>query len=70
VQFNGDDHQVVGLNGTAVRLRSSAGTEQVLLSGCLMAAPEFHVVGGDQLPEDVLEPLRPMGPRVVLTTRP
>ena len=70
VQFDGDDHQVVGLNGTAVRLRSSAGTEQVLLTGYLMAAPDFCVVGTaelpgvepfgllDSLPEDVLDAAR------------
>jgi putative transposase len=45
VQFDGDEHQVVGLTGTSVRLRSAVGVEQIVLAGHLMAAPGFTVVG-------------------------
>ncbi|WP_328466528.1 helix-turn-helix domain containing protein [Actinoplanes sp. NBC_00393] len=51
VRFDGDDHQVVGLNGTAVRLRCSAGAEQVLLIGYLLGASDFCVAGTDRISE-------------------
>lgn len=44
VRFDGDEHQVVGLAGTNVRLRAAAG-EQVVLAGHLMSAPDFAVLG-------------------------
>jgi putative transposase len=65
VSFDGGEHQVVGLSGTVVRLRSDAG-EQIVLAGHLMASPGFAVVDAqpalavdqfgllDALPEDVL----------------
>jgi hypothetical protein len=55
ITFDGDDHQVVGLAGTTVRLRSDDGTEQVLLAGYLMAAPDFIVHTGHD--RTALEPL-------------
>jgi putative transposase len=50
VSFDGAEHQVLGLVGTAVRLRDDAGTEQVVLAGYLMAAPDFQVLGAASLP--------------------
>ncbi|EHM30915.1 MULTISPECIES: hypothetical protein [Streptomyces] len=55
VSFDGDDHQVVGLAGTAVRLRSAGGAESVVLASYLMAAPDFAVTGVEPLPE--MEPV-------------
>ncbi|MEU1217108.1 hypothetical protein ABZ424_32895 [Streptomyces sp. NPDC005790] len=52
--FDGDEHQVVALAGTAVRLRSAGGAESVVLASYLMAAPDFAVTGAEPLPE--LEP--------------
>ncbi|MEU2801662.1 hypothetical protein [Streptomyces sp. NPDC006863] len=52
--FHGDEHQVVALAGTAVRLRSAGGAESVVLASYLMAAPDFAVTGTESLPE--LEP--------------
>ncbi|WP_258527971.1 TnsA-like heteromeric transposase endonuclease subunit [Streptomyces sp. NBRC 110611] len=51
VTFNGDEHQVVALAGTAVRLRSAGGAESVVLASYLMAAPDFVVTGAEPLPE-------------------
>ncbi|MGK5545485.1 Mu transposase C-terminal domain-containing protein [Streptomyces sp. URMC 127] len=51
VTFDGDDHQVVALAGTAVRLRSAGGAESVVLASYLMAAPDFAVTGVEPLPE-------------------
>lgn len=70
VLFDGVEHQLVGLAGTSVRLRSSAGAEQVVLGSYLMAAPGFGVVSGspaptvepsgllDGLPDDVIAAAR------------
>lgn len=41
VSFDGDEHVVVGLAGTSVRLRADSGTDQVVLAGHLMAAADF-----------------------------
>ncbi|WP_432127471.1 integrase [Streptomyces sp. bgisy082] len=54
VSFDDTDHQVVALSGTSVRLRSSDGSETVVLASYLMASPGFAVTGADPLPE--LEP--------------
>ncbi|GIE92817.1 transposase [Paractinoplanes rishiriensis] len=66
VSFDNDEHQVVGLSGTAVRLRSGSGAEQLVLAGHLIASPDFAVLDAapaplidqfgllDALPEDVL----------------
>lgn len=51
VTFDGGEHQVVALAGTAVRLRSAAGAESVVLASYLMAAPDFAVTGAEPLPE-------------------
>ncbi|MFF3275861.1 Mu transposase C-terminal domain-containing protein [Streptomyces chrestomyceticus] len=55
ITFDGDEHQVVALAGTAVRLRSAAGAESVVLASYLMAAPDFAVTGTEPRPE--MEPL-------------
>lgn len=71
VSFDGADHQVVGLAGVSVRLRSTSGAEMVLLVSYLLASPTFAVIDGgagmptvepfgllDGLPEQVLEAAR------------
>jgi putative transposase len=50
IAFDGGEHQVVGLAGTSVRLRADSGGEQVVLAGHLMAAPDFVVLDGAELP--------------------
>lgn len=50
VSFDGDEHQVVGLSGTVVRLRSDAG-EQLVLAGHLVASPGFAVLDAEPGPE-------------------
>jgi putative transposase len=50
VAFDGEEHLVVGLAGTSVRLRADAGSEQVVLAGHLMAAPDFAVLDAASLP--------------------
>jgi hypothetical protein len=50
VTFDGDEHLVVGLAGTAVRLRSDGGDEQVVLAGHLMSSADFAVTGSPGLP--------------------
>lgn len=55
VTFDGDEHQVVGLAGTSVRLRCQTGAESVVLASYLMASPDFQVTGGQPLPQ--LEPV-------------
>jgi putative transposase len=55
ITFDGDEHQVVGIAGSSVRLRRDDGTDQVLLAGYLMAAPDFIVHAGRNRP--ALEPL-------------
>ncbi|GAA2951402.1 hypothetical protein [Streptomyces enissocaesilis] len=44
------EHQVVALAGTAVRLRSAAGMDSVVLASYLVAAPDFAVTGEEPLP--------------------
>lgn len=56
IGFDGDEHMVVGLAGTSVRLRTDAGCEQVVLAGHLMAAADFAVLDGRALP-----PVEPFG---------
>jgi len=72
VAFDGEDHQVVGLAGVSVRLRSAAGAESVVLVSYLLASPSFEVIDSgpalppalepfgllDGLPEEVLAPAR------------
>jgi putative transposase len=50
VIFDGGEHQVVALAGASLRLRSTDGTEQVVLGTHLMACPGFAVVDGAPLP--------------------
>lgn len=54
VVFDGDEHVVVGLSGTSVRLRADSGVEQVVLAAYLMAAVDFTVL--DAAPVPVVEP--------------
>lgn len=54
VHYDGGDHQVVALAGTAVRLRGSDGAETLVLAGYLLASPGFAVIDGAPGPE--LEP--------------
>jgi hypothetical protein len=48
VQFDDGEHQVLALAGTSVRLRSSAGLDQVVLATHLFASPGFAVTGSDE----------------------
>ena len=61
VVFDGDEHQVVGLSGTSVRLRADCGVQQVVLAGHLMAAADFRVLDAPMLssvvPHGLLEAL-------------
>ncbi len=50
VVFDTDEHLVVGLSGTSVRLRADSGVEQVVLAGHLIVAVDFAVVDGTALP--------------------
>ncbi|WP_051342323.1 hypothetical protein [Pseudonocardia spinosispora] len=50
VTFDGDEHLVVELAGTQVRLRADSGREQVVLAGHLMAAADFAVLDSVSLP--------------------
>jgi transposase InsO family protein len=50
VRYDGDEHQVLALAGTSVRLRSTAGAESVVLASYLMASPEFTVIDGAPAP--------------------
>ena len=54
VQFDSGEHQVLGLAGTTVRLRSPDGAEQVVLATHLIGSVGFEVVGREPVPE--LEP--------------
>lgn len=70
VQFDDGEHQVLALVGTSVRLRSTAGMDQVVLATHLFASPGFAVTGAeapvqvepfgllDSLPEGVLAAAR------------
>lgn len=44
VHVDGQDHQVVALSGTAVRLRSASGTVSVVLASFLLTAADFALV--------------------------
>jgi hypothetical protein len=55
VTFDGGEHQVVALAGTAVRCRSAGGAESVVLASYLMTAPDFAVTGVEPLPQ--MEPV-------------
>ncbi|MFI6100836.1 hypothetical protein ACIA8G_35250 [Lentzea sp. NPDC051213] len=55
VHFDGEQHQVLALSSTSVRLRSTEGTEQVVLAGYMMSAPDFAVLGATALP--AVEPI-------------
>jgi len=61
VILDGDEHQVVGLSGTSVRLRADSGVQQVVLAGHLMAAADFTVLDAPTLssvvPHGLLEAL-------------
>src|SRR6476659_6757520 len=50
VRYDGADHQVIALAGTAVQLRSDVGAESVVLVAYLMASPEFAVIDGAPTP--------------------
>ncbi|CRK55296.1 possible transposase [Alloactinosynnema sp. L-07] len=68
IGFDGDEHLVTGLAGTAVRLRSDSGVEQVLLVGHLTAASDFAVL--DSVMPPATEPfglLEALPPEVVAT---
>lgn len=54
VVFDGDEHVVVGLSGTSVRLRADTGVEQVVLAAHLMGAVDFTVL--DAAPRPAVEP--------------
>ncbi|ONI90876.1 integrase [Saccharothrix sp. ALI-22-I] len=58
VAFDGEEHLVIGLAGTSVRLHADSGTQQVMLAGHLMAAPDFAVLnaGGEPVAVPVAEP--------------
>ena len=56
VRFDDEDHQVVGLAGTSVRLRSAAGAEMVVLASYLLASPSFEVIDSGQGLSPALEP--------------
>ncbi len=70
VQFDEAEHQVLALAGMSVRLRSTAGLDQVVLASHLFTSPGFAVTGAedpvqieplgllDGLPEDVLAAVR------------
>lgn len=70
VEFDGSEHLVLGLAGTSVRLRSSAGVEQVLLATHLLSSPSFTLLDHDlpvgvepfglldSLPEELLDAAR------------
>jgi putative transposase len=50
IHCDDDEHQVVALTGTAVRLRSCTGTVSVVLLSFLLTAPGFTVIGGAPAP--------------------
>jgi hypothetical protein len=54
VVYDDGEHQVVALDGTAVRLKSAGGRESVVLLPYLLGSPAFAVIDGEPFPE--LEP--------------
>jgi putative transposase len=70
VHYDDAQHQVVGLAGTTMRLRSHAGDEQVVLATHLMGSVGFEVTGHDPAPQ--LEPfavLDSLPPDAIATAR-
>ena len=70
VVFDAGEHQVLGLVGTSVRLRSDDGVEQVVLASHLLSCTDFELLGHvepvgvepfgllDGLPADVVDAAR------------
>ncbi|MEU4806589.1 Mu transposase C-terminal domain-containing protein [Actinosynnema sp. NPDC023587] len=60
IAFDSEEHMVVGMAGTAVRLRADSGAEQVVLAGHLMAAADFVVLDAAGAPTStpMVEPFR------------
>ncbi len=50
VHFDGEEHQVVALAGTSVRLHSRSGAAQVVLLTFLLTAADFDLVDGPAMP--------------------
>lgn len=81
VEFDGSEHLVLGLVGTAVRLRSGEGVEQVVLVSHLLSCPAFALLGHDEpaglepfglldgLPAEVVEAAREWERHVVEVER-
>lgn len=44
VHVDGDEHQIVALTGTTLRLRSDSGAASVVLVFYLLSAPDFALV--------------------------
>ncbi|WP_222721270.1 Mu transposase C-terminal domain-containing protein [Actinomadura sp. HBU206391] len=51
VDYDDGEHQVVALTGTSVRLRSSGGSDAVVLLPYLLSSPGFSVIDGEPFPE-------------------
>lgn len=60
IAFDDDEHHVVAVAGTSVRLRAESGGEQVVLAGHLMAAPEFAILDAAS-GRAALPPVEPFG---------
>jgi hypothetical protein len=58
IRFEGRKQQVIGLEGTALRLLSDEGDTSVMAAGYVMAATDFEVLdrGPETVPERVLPP--------------
>ncbi|WP_406099906.1 hypothetical protein [Streptomyces sp. NBC_01013] len=58
IRFEGRHQQVIGLEGTALRLLSDEGDTNVMAAGYVMAAADFEVLGRgpEAVPERVLPP--------------
>lgn len=59
VAFDGEEHVIVGLAGTSVRLRADSGGHQVVLATHLMGAADFAVLadGDEHVSLPAVEPL-------------
>ncbi|MCZ4509086.1 hypothetical protein O3Q52_12895 [Streptomyces sp. ActVer] len=57
IRFEGRNQQVIGLEGTALRLLSDEGDTSVVAAGCVMAAVDFEVL--DRGAKAVLEKILP-----------
>ena len=53
VHFDGEEHQVVALAGTSVRLHSRSGAAQVVLLTFLLAAADFELVDVPAMPAPI-----------------